>query len=348
MSTILAAIHTRLRSSTLPTIEKRISTNTLTIPDGSSLASGVDARHSAGLTLSGKSHVIRLMSDFEQRVRYVYDNIQREYDERPPNDDVVPVAAAINAWPLICGCYMGIEQTMKLLIRMRGGNPPNIHDLEDLYSLLSPSEHGLVSTYYRVYRSLHNFDSGNISLDTAKEFIAYIGNGYVAWRYILVENKKVPPKIHLGLMLETWRALVDLVNIRGSNGTPWTVDRIIEQDYIMNIYREAESDDEWQKVSQDENSGVEFRELYDWFCFKRRPLERGIDLLTHHARGTGDSIQASPVLRRVLLRAVKKAIGGPLPTSRRADIAMFHQRIRSGGLGWNSDRGVFETAGCPS
>ena len=244
---------------------------------------------------------------------------------------------------------MGIEQTMKLLIRMRGGNPPNTHDLERLYSLLDPSDHGLVTTYYRVYRSLHNFDSGNIVLDSAEEFIKHIGKGYVVWRYILVENKEVAPKIHLGLMLETWRALVDLVNLRSNNGTPCrTVDKILEQNYIMNIYRDAESDDEWQAISQDENSGVEFRELYDWFCLKGRFLEGGIDLFTHHTRRTGDSIQASPVLRRVLLRAAEKAVGSPLPTSRRADIAMFHQRICSGGLCWNSDLGVFEAVGCPS
>ena len=33
---------------------------------------------------------------------------------------------------------------------------------------------------------------------------------------------------------------------------------------------------------------------------------------------------------------------GPLPTHRRADIAMFHHRIRSGGLAWNADKKVFE------
>ena len=237
---------------------------------------------------------------------------------------------------------------MKLLIRMRGGNPPDSHDLQRLYRLLNPSEIGLVATYYRVYRSLHNFDSGNVALETAKEFIEHIGKGYVVWRYILVENKRVAPKIHLGLMLEMWRALVDLIDLQSSNGTSKTVDRIIEQEYIMNIYRDAESDAEWQAISQDENSGVEFRELYDWFWLKGRPLVGGIDLFNHYVRGTGDSIRASSVLRRVLLRAAKKAMGGPLPTSRRADIAMFHQRIRIGGLGWNSDLGVFEARGFPS
>ena len=55
------------------------------------------------------------LKDFEdraQRVSYAHKNTQRQYDEYPPKDDVVPIAAAINGWTLICGCYMGIEQTM--------------------------------------------------------------------------------------------------------------------------------------------------------------------------------------------------------------------------------------------
>ena len=282
--------------------------------------------------------------DQAQRVRYAYDDTQRQYDENPPNDDMVSIAAAINAWTLICGCYMGIEQTMKLLIRMRDGTPARTHDLECLYSSLDPSERTLVSTYYRVYRSLHNFDSGNIALDTADEFIQHIGKGYAAWRYILVENPEMVPKMHSGLMLETWRALVDLVDLRVSEGTSYrTVATILEQDYIVGrVYRDAESDDEWQAASQDKNSGVEFKELRDWFQHKGRFLQGGIDLFDHHARGTGDFIQASPVLRRVLLRAAEKAMVGPLPTGRQADIAMFHHRIRTGGLAWNSDQGVFE------
>lgn len=290
------------------------------------------------------SNNLKIFESQAQRVRFAYCITQREYDEHPPNDDLVPVAAAINAWTLICGCYMGIEQTMKLLIRIRGGTPEKTHDLESLYSSIEPSERALVATYYRIYRSLHNFDSGNIALDTAKEFIEYIGRGYVVWRYILVENPEQVPKIYPGLMLETWRALVDLVYLRIGNGTCYrTIATIIEQDYIMeNVYRDAESDEEWQAASQDENSGVRFRELLDWFYLKGRPLEAGIDLFTNHARGTGDSIQASPVLRRVLLRAAEKAVEDPLAIRRRADIAMFHHRIRNGGLAWNSDGGVFE------
>ena len=151
--------------------------------------------------------------DLAHRVNYAHKNTQRQYDKYPPNDDMVPIAAAINAWTLVCGCYMGIEQTMKLLIRMRRGVSENIlkrtHNLECLYELLDPSERKVVAHYYRVYRSLHNFATGNITLETADEFIQHIGKGYTTWRYILVEDPE-PPKTHLGLMLETWRALAHL------------------------------------------------------------------------------------------------------------------------------------------
>ena len=296
--------------------------------------------------------------NLSHRVSYAYNNTKRHYNEYPPKADLVPIAEAINTWTFVCGCYMGIEQTMKFLIRMNGRTPRKTHDLECLYLSLDPSERDLISVYYRVYRSLHNFDAGNTDLETVDKFIHHIGRGYTAWRYILVEGpdpEKVP-RVHLGSMLETWRALVDLVNLRVSGGNSYrTVATLLEQDYIMGkVYSDAESDDEWQAASQDENSGVEFKELSDWFQHRGRFLEGGIDLFNHHARGTGDSIQASPLLRRVLLRAADRAVQQaeqvPLGGSenqacgflRWDDIIMFHRRIRSGGLAWNADKGVFE------
>ena len=201
------------------------------------------------------------------RVSYAYRNTERQYEESPPNADLVPVAEAINAWTLICGCYMGIEQTMKLLIQMDGGTREKTHDLALLYSKLDASKRDVVNTIYRVYRSLHNFDAGDIPLETADEFIRHIGKGYTAWRYILTESPEKVPRVHLGSMLETWRALVDLVNLRVSGDNSYrTVATILEQDYIMGrVYRDAEMDDEWQAATQDENRGVEFRELFEWF-----------------------------------------------------------------------------------
>ena len=292
--------------------------------------------------MSNELTVFTGFEDLASRVNYAYKVTQRQYDEHPPNGDLVPIADAINGLTLICGCYMGIEQTMKLLVRLRGGTPEKTHALECLYLSLDPLERDVFSTCYRVYRSLHNFDSGGIALDTAEEFIRHIGNGYVAWRYILTEGPQSVPKLYLGSMLETWRVLVNLVQHRIRRSNCRTVADHLD-DYIMqSVYREAEHDDEWQGASQDQNSGVEFRALLDWFYRKGRPLEAGIDLFTHHARGTGSSIQASPLLRRVLLRAADKAVRGPFPTQRQADIIVFHQRIRNGGLSWNADKKVFK------
>ena len=41
--------------------------------------------------------------DLAHRVNYAHKNTQRQYDKYPPNDDMVPIAAAINAWTLVCG-----------------------------------------------------------------------------------------------------------------------------------------------------------------------------------------------------------------------------------------------------
>ena len=296
------------------------------------------------------------LRSFEEQARnvgYAYENTQRQYDKYPPNNDLVPIAAAINAWTLVCGCYMGIEQTMKLLIRMREREPKmgrSSHDLVEGYGQLDPSDRRLVSDYHRVYRSLHNFDTGDISIETADEFIQHMGKGYVAWRYILTEDNKRMPKVHLGMMLETWRALADLVEHHesGRNYPSSTVADYLDNYIIKEVCHDAQMDEEWQAASQDANSGVEFIEIHDWFFKGRRPLEAGIELFNHLAQGTGDSIEASTLCVRVLLRAADKAVqvvSNPLPTYRREDIAMFHYRIHNDGLVWNADKKVFES--CP-
>lgn len=294
--------------------------------------------------------------DAAGRVNYAYTTTQRQYDKHPPNNDLVPIADAINAWAFICGCYMGIEQTMKLLIRMRGGVSEKIlkstHNLGCLYELLDLGERSVVTDYYRVYRSLHNFDAGNTVLETAKQFIQHIGNGYVAWRYILVEDPERVPKMHLGSMLEIWRALVNLVQHRvscpDSQFKPRTLATHLDDYICTGVFRDAYSDNEWQAAVQDKNSAVEFEEVKEWIFHKGRPVAAGIDLFFHHARGTENSIQASPLLRRVLLRAADKACslvqaGGPFQSvCGRADIAMFHHRICTGGLVWDANNGVFK------
>ena len=168
---------------------------------------------------------------------------------------------------------MGIEQTMKLLIRMRGTTTEKAlrslsHDLVCLYKLLDPSERKVVADYYRVYRSLHNFDSGGIALETADEFIQYIGKGYEAWRYILIEDHKKMPKMHLGMILETWRALADLAEHRERGHKYQTLEGDLE-DYIDGVFNDAEMTDEWQAAS------LKFCEIRKWIEHKGGVLESG-------------------------------------------------------------------------
>ena len=281
------------------------------------------------------------------RVTYAHQQTERHYDKYPPNSDKVPVAEAINAWTLISGCYMGIEQAMKLLIMMRRGikkipSDLKIHDLSKLYSLLDEPERIVVADYYRIYRSLHNFDSGEVPLD-AEQFIQYIGNGYTSWRYILIEDSGDMPKVHIGLMLETWRALVDIANNYKRRKNYETVAYLIGEYIQQGLIVVAEQDDDWQAASQDKDSDTSFGEIREWFHQNGGVLKAGLDLFNRRARGGWDSLEVSPLLRQVLYRAMDKSLREPATYKARwADIAMFHQRINSGGLTWNTAKMVFE------
>ena len=288
--------------------------------------------------------------DQTRHVTYAHSQAERQFDQYPPEDDAVPLAAAINAWTLICGCYMGIEQTMKLLTMMRSGvqEVPRClrrhdgHDLSKLYSFLDQSEHRIVSDYYRVYRSLHNFDSGGVCLDTADNFITYIGNGYTSWRYILIEDPATVPKMHIGLLLETWRALVDIVMYKVHGKKCETLEHLLTE-YFHRVVTAAEMDDDWQASAQDKNTSIDFGDVRKWICRNGGALKAGIDLLDRHARGNWHSLEASPLLRRVLARAVKNAVTAPTTYKvRRTDINTLLHRINGGGITWNAEKRAFD------
>ena len=296
------------------------------------------------------------------RVSYAYKNAKQQFDEHPPGGDLIPIAAAIHAWVLICGCYMGIEQTLKLLIKMRDEKTvptgTDGHNLQKLHSLLTPSEQGVVADYYRVYRSLHNFDSRGVRLETSVEFFRYIGKGYTRWRYILFDSEEKSgkvPAIHLGLMLEVWRALVALVDrkIWGHDPTKHTLAADVENYIIVQVIREvqqvireAEKNPEWKAAARDE--GVEFSDICRWVQQNGGTLKAGVDLIGHYARGTGDSLKASPLMRRVLLKAVEKAISNPMERYKKnQDIEMLIFRTTAHDeppLTWNPTKRVFENA----
>lgn len=245
------------------------------------------------------------------RVQYAYEYTQRLYDEYPPDANVAPpLLGAIYAWPFVCSCYMGIEQALKFMIRLRNEVPEKklkkTHDLEWLYSWLCCSERDVVATYYRIYRSLYNFDTGDISIDTAQEFIQHIGQGYAAWRYILAEDHTDIPKMHLGLMFEIWRSLADLARLKQlqiQEAYAWRpLNKRVDIYFRTEVIDKAERDEVWQVAAQDDTSGVNFGDIRDWVKQKGGYLKAGICLFRDQAMNTRDSYPDSSVLRKVLRR----------------------------------------------
>ncbi len=285
------------------------------------------------------------------RVAEAYRQTQQQY-EHSWLEGAMHFVATLNAWPWICGCYMGIEQTMKHLSKMCRGGRLRGHDLKKLYDDLAPSERKVVDDYYRIYRSLYNFDSDGVPLNTADEYIRHISKGkkgYEVWRYLLLEPDEEVPKIHVGSMFEIWRALVALVERKPEEGHGYdTLDIRLEEYILKEVWREAYTCTEWQAACRDDDT--KFSEVQTWLQHNGRLLQAGIDLFNRLAQGTEATLNASPLWGRVLFRAAEKAekaVRSPSETHRKiyspADIAMFHHRIRHGGLSWNKDKRVFES-----
>ena len=259
--------------------------------------------------------------------------------------------ATLNAWPWICGCYIGIEQTMKHLIKVRRGKRLWGHNLKKLYDDLAPSERKVVDDYYRIYYSLYNFDLGIAPLNTADKYIRHISKGekgYEAWRYLPLEPDEEVPKIHVGSMFEIWRALVALIERNPEESHVYdTLDIRLEEYIQVEVCREAYMCTEWQAACRDDNT--KFSEVKTWLQHKGRPLQAGIDLFNRLDQGTEATLNASPLWGQVLFRAAEKAARSPRKFHGKfyspADIAMFHHRIRHDGLAWNSNERVFES--CP-
>ena len=110
---------------------------------------------------------------------------------------------------------------MKHLLTLAGKDYPtggrDGHDILKLYAYLTDSQRGTVHAYFKAYRSLY-FDTVDPTaqeeeLQSADSFIRSIakgGGGYEGWRYMLIEDPQKAPRVHIGLMLEIWRALVHI------------------------------------------------------------------------------------------------------------------------------------------
>ena len=274
-------------------------------------------------------------------LRQAFKVTKQFYELSPPKREEFPLFEAASAWPIVCGAFIGIETTIKHLLTLAGKSYPkgrDGHDILKLYDELNERQQRTVNTYFSVYRSLHfdTFDSAvqEEEFQSADSFIRSIakgGGGYEGWRYMLIEDPQKAPRVHIGLMLEIWRALV---HIPSEIYDP--VDHRLAI-YVEQLAHAAADSVRWQNAVGEQS--VAFREIYDWFIGNGGYLKAGIVLFETLAKSRGPLPGASASCTQVLLDAAIKAASKETPDH---DINAFHQLIRGPGLSWDADTRLFK------
>ena len=146
------------------------------------------------------------------------------YQKNPMRRDLVPSYEALQAWPFIVSAYSGIEQSIKVLLKMSSIEYPSSgragHRLDRLFDRLPAPEQLVVRKSFDVYQSLHYY----ITFASLDDFlgsisVGYGNTGYDDWRYLLMDfeatlaSARVPVN-HAGAMLEVWSALADILIAR--------------------------------------------------------------------------------------------------------------------------------------
>ena len=152
--------------------------------------------------------------------------VMRLYQRNPVTQDMVPSYNALQMWPFIVSSYSGIEQSIKVLLKMSGISYPSTgragHRLNELFAKLPENEKKVVRESFEVYRSLHNYITPRVDGFLDLISVGFGNTGYDDWRYMLMDfessllSAKVPMN-HAGAMLEIWSALADILTAKVYN-----------------------------------------------------------------------------------------------------------------------------------
>ena len=287
------------------------------------------------------------------------------YNRQPNTDNIFPNKySALAAWPLIGAGYMGIEQTLKLLLRHKGVQVGNTHNLENLYKELDCSQKRTADAFYRVYHSLHkNLFSGNegfhrlSKLSSFINHISYGRKGYINWRYLPYEEIDKIPKMHVGLLLESWSALVKVLSceIRGII-PPQRLDIRLRSYFDQKIFGAFGESVLCQNMSRGESSGVEFMDIHAWVQSHGGHLQAGIFLLQNLSKKTWERREEPKILhddlREFGKKAIKETLSGmgefscrdtPFPSRNvyRRDVRVLSYLLKNGNLTWDEEQHKF-------
>lgn len=164
-------------------------------------------------------------------------------------------------------------------------------------SFLCAREH--IEHHYREHASLWNNCFVQPLHDTAEEFIRHISDGrdgYMKWRYLLIEPERVP-MLSLWTMLEIWHGacchiMTHMENRMGGPGSCYSLSSRLNWFF----------DDVWPKVSSEGHEWAAWRNSHN------NPLPSWIDMLVAADRDALHEVDMSPIRRGSLVETAQDAL----------------------------------------
>ena len=259
-----------------------------------------------------------------------------------PKPDLSAEYMAMQMELFVTPCYNGIEQALKLVLLSQGISADELrqkygHDLVKLFRDLSQEARDHVELHFQEHRSLHNYDSGDVSTQTAEQFISHINSGddqvgSLEWRYFQLDGTDGLPPVYIWSMHEVWSALCCWIrnSVLEGNGCSRLSCRL-EHKFLRLFTRTAVED--WS-----------VDELNAWIRHKdRSPLAAVVDLLVKADRALLDAVEAPEALRAMLGETADAALEQMEKQPEDPDERALFSRIRTGEgiLEWSQEAGAF-------
>ena len=274
-------------------------------------------------------------------------------------------------WPVITAAYSGLEQTIKYLIAEQRGltiqelvdfaveddgewhgrrqrtNPYRTHNLGRLFSELDQVTKDTVSEFYRRYHSLVPY----IGIGSVDQFLHRVsgrrGDGYVRWRYALIEEKPLPSNSPQALVA-IWGVCVQIAQEKD-----WRYPQVQMPDNELGEELCSHLEMLLRRVFNEmHDPGEPLRdiegEVSAWFRETGHPLNPLAEALWHFARyGHAGVVDVPPWFLEALTRWAREVVDQVAragPTLLRAFLVSAQGHTRRGkSVRWNPERKRFES-----
>lgn len=250
----------------------------------------------------------------------------QKYAATPVTPDMMPGHELAQAWGYVVAGYSLIEQSLKAVLYVRGGEPPKTHALSVLFAELPTEDQDVLRAYYDDFRQ--TFPSMNaFPLATLDEFLVNLdgtrnGRGqYIGsfdWRYFLTEagSGASMPRVSVNVMHEVVYGCVRLVmsvdrgDYKAGGATySWRLRRKRSNDYRdwltvrMNLPGWGQEGDRIEILW-----GPDYEDRYDYLVFEgdqirsffaRLPNLEEVELATIDKRGELESFDPEEGFRSI-------------------------------------------------